>query len=115
MAGNEDRIVEEWQTVERLLDIVSIVAGKTCSYCSNVTPSILAESTLEATYGRPNVLRIGQSCLSTYWQRRIKIPLETWDIIDSVLEKPKRLLQATIPGTGKDGGPSCVTVKPIDG
>jgi len=36
-------------------------------------------------------------------------------MIDSVLEKPKRLLQATIPGTGKDGGPSCATVKPIGG
>ncbi len=51
------------------------------------------------------------------WQRRIKIPLEgiTWEMIDSVLDKPKRWLQATIPGTGKDGGPSCATVKPIDG
>ena len=36
-------------------------------------------------------------------------------MIDSVLEKPKRSLQATIPGTVKDGGPSCGTVKPIDG
>ena len=51
------------------------------------------------------------------WQRRIKIPLETitWEMIDSVLEKPKRLLQATIPGTAKDGGPSCATLKPTDG
>jgi hypothetical protein len=51
------------------------------------------------------------------WQRRIKIPLEgiSWEMIDSVLDTPKRWLQATIPGTGKDGGPSCATVKPIDG
>jgi hypothetical protein len=51
------------------------------------------------------------------WQRRIKIPLEgiTWEMIDSVLDTPKRWLQATIPGTGKDGGPSCATVKPMDG
>jgi len=38
----------------------------------------------------------------------------TWDKIVSVLEMQKRFLQATIPGTGKDGGPSFATVKPID-
>lgn len=27
----------------------------------------------------------------------------------------KRLPQCTIPGTGKDTGPRCATVKPIDG
>ncbi len=62
---------------------------------------------------------IGKSAgqFDSCWQRRIKIPLEgiTWEMIDSVLEKSKRVLQATIPGTGKDGGPSCATVKPIDG
>ena len=51
------------------------------------------------------------------WQRRIKIPLQgiTWEMIDSLVDAPKRLLQATIPGTGKDGGPSCATVNLIDG
>ena len=46
-----------------------------------------------------------------------KIPLNeiTWEMIDSVAEGLKRFLQATIPGTGKDGGPSCATVKPTDG
>ena len=55
--------------------------------------------------------------IDSCWQRRIKIPLEgiSWEMIDSVLDTPKRWLQATIPGTGKDGGPSCATVKPIDG
>lgn len=62
---------------------------------------------------------IGRSAgqIDSCWQRRIKIPLEgiTWDMIDSVADTPKRLLQATIPGTAKDGGPICATVKPIDG
>jgi hypothetical protein len=51
------------------------------------------------------------------WERRIKIPLDgiTWDMVNSVLEKPRKFLQATIPGTAKDGGPNCATVKPIDG
>jgi hypothetical protein len=69
--------------------------------------------------GRFIYIDIGKSAgqINSEWQRRIKIPLETitWDMIDSVLEKPKRLLQATIPGTAKDGGPSCATVKPTDG
>jgi hypothetical protein len=69
--------------------------------------------------GRFIYIDIGKSAgqFDSCWQRRIKIPLETiaWEMIDSVLEKPKRLLQATIPGTAKDGGPSCATVKPIDG
>ena len=69
--------------------------------------------------GRFIYLDIGKSAgqFDSCWQRRIKIPLDgiNWEMIDSVVEKPKRLLQATIPGTGKDGGPSCATVKPIDG
>ncbi len=69
--------------------------------------------------GRFIYIDIGKSAgqFDSCWQRRIKIPLETisWEMIDLVLEKPKRLLQATIPGTAKDGGPSCATVKPIDG
>jgi hypothetical protein len=69
--------------------------------------------------GRFIYVDIGRSAgqFDSAWQRRIKIPLEgiTWDGIDSVLEKPKRVLQARIPGRGKDGGPSCATLRPIDG
>ncbi|MFN7891771.1 MAG: DUF5990 family protein [Pirellula sp.] len=36
-------------------------------------------------------------------------------MMDSVSGNPKRRLQATIPGTGKDGGPSCATMRPIAG
>jgi hypothetical protein len=52
-----------------------------------------------------------------YWQRRIKIPLETitWGMSDAVVKKLKRLLQATIPCIVKDGALSCATVKPIEG
>ena len=69
--------------------------------------------------GRFIYIDIGKSAkqFDSCWQRRIKIPLDgiTWELIDAVLEKPKRLIQATIPGTGKDGGPTCATTKPIDG
>ena len=69
--------------------------------------------------GRFIYIDIGKSAgqIDSCWQRRIKIPLQgiTWEMLDVLVDAPKRLLQATIPGTGKDGGPSCATVKLIDG
>ena len=69
--------------------------------------------------GRFIYIDIGKSAgqFNSNWQRRIKIPLLgiTWEMIAMIATNPTRLLQATIPGTGKDGGPSCATVKPIDG
>lgn len=46
------------------------------------------------------------------WSRRLKIPLRgiTWKMIDS-----RTILETRVPGTGKDGGPNCATVKPFDG
>jgi hypothetical protein len=83
------------------------------------TPNFVGPISQGPPTGRFIYVDIGKSAgqFDSCWQRRIKIPLEgiTWEMIDSVLETPKRLLQATIPGTGKDGGPSCATVKPIDG
>lgn len=51
------------------------------------------------------------------WQRRIKVPLAgiTWELIQKTLANSKMILEAKLPGTGKDGGPSCATIKPIDG
>ncbi len=69
--------------------------------------------------GRFVYIDIGKSAGQTNseWERRIKIPLEgiTMQMIDQVSDNPKRRIQASIPGTGKDSGPSCATVKPIDG
>lgn len=55
----------------------------------------------------------GQS--NTIWARRLKIPLTgiTWDDIDSL--SGNSILQTSVPGTGKDGGPNCATVKPFTG
>lgn len=51
----------------------------------------------------------------TIWSRRLKIPLTgiTWKDIDSLSEFS--ILQTSVPGTGKDGGPNCATVKPFAG
>jgi hypothetical protein len=49
------------------------------------------------------------------WSRRLKIPLTgiTWENIDSL--SVDSMLQTSVPGTGKDGGPNCATVKPFGG
>ena len=51
------------------------------------------------------------------WSRRLKIPLSgvTWEMVDKVLADPKSVLETRVPGTGKDGGPTCATVKPFAG
>lgn len=69
--------------------------------------------------GRFIYIDIGKSAgqFNSEWQRRIKIPLMgiTWEMIEKLADAPKSFLSASIPGTGKDGGPSCATVKPMDG
>ena len=59
--------------------------------------------------------RAGQS--DSCWDRRIKVPLIgiTWDLIEKATKDPTLVLEARLPGTGKDGGPSCATVKPTEG
>ena len=53
----------------------------------------------------------------TGWSRRLKVPLRgiTWDMIDRVSADEESLLETRVPGTGKDGGPTCATVKPFPG
>lgn len=54
---------------------------------------------------------------NTNWSRRLKIPLRdiTWDMINESIANSKMILEARIPGTGKDGSPTCGTVKPFSG
>ena len=53
----------------------------------------------------------------TPWSRRMKVPLQgiTWDLIRKTISKHGHRLAARIPGTGKDGGPSCATVRLLGG
>jgi len=54
--------------------------------------------------------------MGTPWSRRMKVPLAgiTSAQIREAAKKPGRLC-VSVTGTGKDGGPSCATVRPIDG
>jgi len=52
----------------------------------------------------------------TPWSRRLKVPFRgvTWDVVKKAT-RAKHVLETRVPGTGKDGGPSCATVKPFAG
>jgi len=52
----------------------------------------------------------------TPWSRRLKIPLSgiTWDMVKRA-SRGGNLLETHVAGTGKDGSPSCATVKPFAG
>lgn len=63
-------------------------------------------------------LTIGTSAgqLDSPWSRRLKVPLRgiTWDMVEQAAGSG-RVLRTIVPGKGKDGTPSCATVKPFDG
>ncbi|ADB40447.1 DUF5990 family protein [Spirosoma linguale] len=55
--------------------------------------------------------------LDTVWRRRLKVPLRgiTTEMIDESVSNPSSILETKVPGTGRDGGPACGTVKPFMG
>lgn len=53
---------------------------------------------------------------NTQWSRRLKIPLAgiTWPMIEKASDASV-IIETRVPGTGKDGGPTCGTVKQFFG
>ena len=53
----------------------------------------------------------------TAWSRRLKIPLTGIDLktIIELANNSNQILEAKVPGTGRDNGPNCATVKPFTG
>ena len=52
----------------------------------------------------------------TSWSRRLKIPLIGISLNTiKELSANNKILEARVPGTGRDGGPNCATVKPFSG
>jgi hypothetical protein len=82
-------------------------------------PNFLGSLTQGPATGRFIYIDIGRLAgqSDSIWERRIKAPLSgiTWKIIEQVAADPKLALEARLPGTGKDGGPSCATVHPKGG
>lgn len=52
----------------------------------------------------------------TQWSRRLKIPLSgiDWKMVEQA-SSSARVLEAHVHGTGRDGGPTCGTIKPFNG
>ena len=77
-------------------------------------PNFLGPFVQGPTQARFVYLDIGTCAgqIDTAWSRRLKVPLTgiTWDLI-----KKGNSLETHVPGTGKDGGPTCATVKPFAG
>jgi len=53
---------------------------------------------------------------NTAWSRRLKIPLAgiTWPMIEQASDASV-VIEVRVPGTGRDGGPTCGTVKKFSG
>ena len=53
----------------------------------------------------------------TCWSRRLKIPLRgfTAAMIEAAISDRKLIFETRVSGSGKDGSPSCATVKPFPG
>lgn len=53
----------------------------------------------------------------TEWSRRLKVPLSgiTEQLISEAGGNSDWVFETHLPGTGKDGGPNCATVKPFAG
>ena len=64
-------------------------------------------------------INIGTSAgdINSVWSRRLKIPLKgiTTGMITDLQNDSALMLETKVPGTGKDGGPNCATVKPFSG
>ena len=102
--------------------------GKDLSFDCTVTvkdkrddglPNILGTLTQGPPTGRFIYIDVGKLAgqKDCVWERRIKVPLSgiTWDMIHQVSEDSALVLEARLPGTAKDGGPSCATVHPAKG
>lgn len=80
-------------------------------------PNFLGPLAQGPTTGRFVYIDVGKSAgqFDSCWDRRIKVPLSgiSWDMIKKT--SAKNVLEARLPGTGRDGGPSCATVKPTEG
>lgn len=82
-------------------------------------PNFLGPLTQGPATGRFIYIDIGKAAgqSESCWERRIKVPLGgiTWEMIEKVSADAKLALEARLPGTAKDGGPSCATVHPVQG
>ena len=85
---------------------------------ANGAPTFLGPFTQGPPHERFVYIDIGTCAgqTGTMWSRRLKVPLRgiPWDLVEQVSDS-LRILETRVPGTGRDGGPNCATVKPFSG
>jgi len=81
-------------------------------------PVFLGPFTQGPSHGRFVYLDIGTYAgqKETPWSRRLKIPLRgiDWKMVEEA-SGPASVLETHVHGTGRDGGPTCGTIKPFNG
>ena len=107
---------ETVQTVESMSDDLQFEFNLRVRQGKDGHPNFLGPFVQGPPHERFVYLDIGTCAgqTNTPWSRRLKIPLRgiTWELI---AQTAKSSLEARVVGTGKDGGPSCGTVKPFEG
>ena len=110
---------ETVQTVESKSDDLQFEFDVRVREGKDGRPNFLGPFVQGPTHERFVYLDIGTYAgqTNTPWSRRLKIPLRgiTWKLIAQTAKSSSAALEARVAGTGKDGGPSCGTVKPFAG
>lgn len=92
---------------------ISVKDGKTALY--NFTGAYVQGPVIERFLYVDIGTAAGQ--VNSVWTRRLKIPLRdiSFETVKQILADSSLVLETKVPGTGKDGGPNCATVKPFSG
>jgi hypothetical protein len=110
--GKDYQVVQTQRSAGKDLTFEFSVGVKTTS--NGADPILLGPFVQGPPSNRFVYLDIGACAgqMDTPWSRRLKVPLSgiTKDMTES-----GAILEARVPGTGKDGGPNCATVKPFGG
>ena len=113
--GNDYQTVQKQRSKSGDLTFTFTVRAK---QNADGAPNFLGPFTQGPAQGRFVYLDIGAYAgqTDTQWSRRLKIPLSgiSWKTVKEAADS-SRVLETRVPGTGRDGGPNCATVKPFSG
>jgi hypothetical protein len=114
-SGNDYKTVQTQRSKTSDLTFTFTVRAK---QNTDGAPNFLGPFSQGPTHGRFVYIDIGTYAgqIGTSWSRRLKIPLSgiTWEMVKKA-SASGRVLETRVPGTGRDGGPNCATVKPFAG
>lgn len=115
--GSDYEIVQKQRSANR--DLIFEFTASAKAVNNGETPNLLGAFVQGPPGERFVYIGIGTFAgqKDTTWSRRLKIPLRgiTSRIVGQVTRDPRAVLVTHVPGTGKDGGPNCATVKPFEG